>query len=213
MDAQLRIVDGAKPAAIRLKLPLKVGRSRSAKIKVPQSQVSRTHCEIYEESGMLVVNDLGSSNGTYISGERIDEPTFLLPGETLQIGKVLFEADYEAPDLQIEETEIEFVMDDDEDDNVVADEHQDQSANSELPVIAESDPATGSVSPAEVNLTLDYNETDDGSFLGIPDIAVGAEPVSQESASQVLIEDENESRSVEVDPSESALNNFFKNLE
>lgn len=233
MEAKLRIVDGARPATIRLKLPLTVGRSKSAQLKVPQSQVSRSHCEIYEETGMLVVHDLGSSNGTFISGERIDEPTFLLPGESLKIGNVLFEADYEAPELDIEETEIEFVMDDDSDEEdvepeevvdaetsvadevasaLVADEPAEdvESQSDVLPNVGgEHQP---SADPAEIDLEVDYNETQEGSFLGIPDIDVGGEPTEQDSASRIVIDDGAEAQSGEVDPGDSALNHFFDGL-
>ena len=221
VDAKLFVVDGAKPADIKLKLPLIVGRSRSAKIKVPQSQVSRKHCEIYEESGMLVVHDLGSSNGTYISGERIDEPTFLLPGETLQIGKVLFQADYEAPELDIEETEIEFVMDEESEDesnpetkpSTANNEKVDEVNVADMPVIDRSDAPGPSVSPSEVNLELDYEESSDGSFLGIPDLELGQEVSRLDSASQVSIDDGLGSESPEVDPGDSALNKFFDSLD
>ena len=233
MEAKLRIVDGARPATIRLKLPLTVGRSKTAQLKVPHSQVGRSHCEIYEESGMLVVHDLGSSNGTFISGERIDEPTFLLPGESLKIGKVLFEAEYDAPELDIEETEIEFVMDDDPDEEgaeseeladaepqvadkvdnkTVAAEAVDsiESQSEEFPnVDGEHQP---SADPAEIDFQVDYNETQEGSFLGIPDIEVGGEPSHQDSASRIVIDDGEKTPSGEVDPGDSALNNFFDGL-
>ncbi len=239
MEAKLRIVDGARPATIRLKLPLTVGRSKTAQLKVPHSQVSRSHCEIYEESGMLVVHDLGSSNGTFISGERIDEPTFLLPGESLKIGKVLFEADYDAPELDIEETEIEFVMDDDPDEEAASPE---EVADVEAQVAGKVDNETVAVEavdsvdlfdsvesqseafpnvdgehqpsadPAEIDFEVDYNETQEGSFLGIPDIEVGSEPSNQDSASRIVIDDGENTPSGEVDPGDSALNNFFDGL-
>lgn len=219
MEAKLRIVDGARPTTIRLKLPMKVGRSETAQLKVPQSLVSRNHCEIYEESGMLVVHDLGSSNGTFISGERIDEPTFLLPGESLQIGSVFFEAEYDAPELDIEETEIEFVIDDDDDEpeevadveTQAADEDAGSSQSGAFPDLAGEKQET--VDPAEIDFEVDYNETQEGSFLGIPDIDVGSEPTAQDSASQILIDDGAEAASDDIGSGDSALNNFFEGLE
>ncbi len=95
MKAILKVVAGAKPTTIRLKLPTVIGRSESAAVKVRHALVSRQHCEIYEEEGWLVVHDLGSSNGTFVDDARIDEPTFLYPGERLRVGGVIFEAAYQ----------------------------------------------------------------------------------------------------------------------
>ena len=153
---------------------------------------------------MLVVNDLGSSNGTFVNGESIDEPTFLFPGEQLQIGKVVFEAEYEAPEIEIEETEIEFIADDDDE---VAEE-------TPLPkVVVEGETEAESVNPADLDLEVDYTESSEGSFLGIPDLDIGEEPVQRDSASQISIDDGHDKPAGPVDGGDSALNSFFDNLE
>ncbi|MET9880694.1 FHA domain-containing protein [Actinacidiphila glaucinigra] len=43
-------------------------------------QISRDHAELYWLSGHLFIRDTGSSNGTYVDGERITAPTRLWPG-------------------------------------------------------------------------------------------------------------------------------------
>jgi FHA domain len=95
MQARLILLD--PPAARRellLTLPATVGRSREAKIKLVHSQVSRVHCEFYEQGGMLHVRDLGSTNGTYVEDNRINE-SVIQPGETVTIGAVKLQALYE----------------------------------------------------------------------------------------------------------------------
>lgn len=95
MDAKLVVVGGeAKMSEVQLKLPMIIGRGRAAGITLPHPLVSRQHCEIYEEQGRLVVNDMGSLNGTFVGDQRINEPTFLLPGELLTVGTVTFRAAY-----------------------------------------------------------------------------------------------------------------------
>ena len=141
---------------------------------------------------MLVVHDLDSSNGTFINGERIDEPTFLYPGETLRIGKVSFEAEYDAPDIEFEETEIEFVMDD---------EGEDPQEHDQKQVID------------EVDCQVDYEETEQGSFLGISRLDLGADSVEKASASQVVIEDGSAAAAQPVDRSDSVLDRFLKEME
>jgi len=95
MEAKLRVVGGAKPALIRLRLPTVVGRSQNATLKIRSAQISRRHCEIEQFEGELTVRDLGSSNGTYVNGQRISELTFLSPGDELRIGPLTLRAEYE----------------------------------------------------------------------------------------------------------------------
>ena len=98
MDAKLVVVGGeARVTEIELNLPLTVGRGRNSGLALPHPLVSRKHCEIYEEEGKIVVNDLGSLNGTFVGDRRINEPTFLMPGELLTIGTVTFRAVYQTP--------------------------------------------------------------------------------------------------------------------
>jgi pSer/pThr/pTyr-binding forkhead associated (FHA) protein len=95
MEARLILLD--PPAArreVKLSLPATIGRSRDAKIKLVHGQVSRVHCEFFERDGVLHVRDLGSTNGTYVGEERIDESA-VPPGETVTIGAVKFRAEYE----------------------------------------------------------------------------------------------------------------------
>ena len=95
MDAKLIVVRGAAPIEIELFLPFLIGRAADAALKIPHDSVSREHCRIYEFDGELAVRDLGSRNGTYVNGQRIDRPTFLSPGDELTVGDITLRADYQ----------------------------------------------------------------------------------------------------------------------
>ena len=96
LSAKLVVVGGeVKTAEIKLRLPSTIGRGRGATIMLPHPLVSRTHCELYEVDGRLMVRDLGSLNGTFINNQRITEAT-LPAGELLTVGTVTFRAVYEA---------------------------------------------------------------------------------------------------------------------
>lgn len=94
MKAKLRVVSGrATKQEIVLALPAIVGRAKESGLCVRHPTVSRKHCELREEQGLLVVEDLGSSNGIIV-GDRLVPRATLQPGDRLTIGPLTFEAHY-----------------------------------------------------------------------------------------------------------------------
>jgi predicted component of type VI protein secretion system len=92
MDYQLHVVRGRSVAQ---SIPLRdgittVGRQSGCELRVGSSQVSRKHCQLFEQKGKLVVKDLGSANGTYVNGDRVEEMRVLDEGDELTIGSVKF---------------------------------------------------------------------------------------------------------------------------
>jgi hypothetical protein len=55
--------------------------------------VSQVHARVSERDGALWIEDTGSTNGTYVNGERIDKPTKLRKGDRVQLGETVLEAD------------------------------------------------------------------------------------------------------------------------
>lgn len=81
---------GALPAAIPLsKKPLVLGRDSNSDIPLPVTAVSRRHAEISFSRGAFQVRDLGSTNGTLVDGQRVDEAQ-LEPNGELRLGDVIF---------------------------------------------------------------------------------------------------------------------------
>jgi pSer/pThr/pTyr-binding forkhead associated (FHA) protein len=62
-----------------------LGRSNQNEIVLPNARISRQHCRIYWDRDRYVLEDLNSSNGTYLNQEQI-QLAFLATGDTLQIG-------------------------------------------------------------------------------------------------------------------------------
>ncbi len=58
----------------------------SADLVIDDPGVSRRHARVLENNGGVIVEDLGSSNGTYVNGERIAGPVELGAGDEVQIG-------------------------------------------------------------------------------------------------------------------------------
>ncbi|MBX6313513.1 MAG: FHA domain-containing protein [Isosphaeraceae bacterium] len=75
-----------------------VGRQEGCELRIVSSQVSRKHCQLFEKKGLLLVKDLGSSNGTLVNGKKIEDQRVLQPGDELTIGQVKFRVEkVEAP--------------------------------------------------------------------------------------------------------------------
>ena len=65
-----------------------IGRATGADFIVDAALVSRVHCRVTAlAGGELEINDLESTNGTYVNGQRI-ETARLAPGDKLQVGRV-----------------------------------------------------------------------------------------------------------------------------
>jgi predicted component of type VI protein secretion system len=95
MEAKLVVVGGkANKSEIELKLPTVIGRGRDADLTVAHPTVSRHHCVVFEQDGVLVVRDNGSLNGTLVDGNKVQE-AMLQPGDTLTVGPLTFRADYQ----------------------------------------------------------------------------------------------------------------------
>lgn len=74
--------------------PSKLGRSRENAVVLTDASVSREHARLSFHDGAWWVEDLGSKNGTKVNGRRIEKPSRLTPGDTLQLGnfQVVFSA-------------------------------------------------------------------------------------------------------------------------
>lgn len=66
--------------------PVVVGRIPPCALVLPGGSVSRQHCRFRIIGGQTEVADLGATNGTFIDGRRITEPTILQHGAVIQIG-------------------------------------------------------------------------------------------------------------------------------
>lgn len=67
-----------------------IGRREDCDLRIPVSEVSRKHCRIIVEDEIVRAEDLGSSNGTFHNGQRISGSVTLEPGDSVQVGPVVF---------------------------------------------------------------------------------------------------------------------------
>lgn len=70
-----------------------IGRAANCTIMIPDdTYVSQLHARIFRRADGAWVEDLGSTNGSYLNGARIAAPEQLGPGDRLQIGSTIMEA-------------------------------------------------------------------------------------------------------------------------
>jgi hypothetical protein len=89
-----------------------IGRREDCDLRIPVGDVSRKHCRLVRTDDGIRIEDLGSSNGTYVNGERIQESE-LNPGDTVGVGPVQFiiqidgvpDEDDMSPPVPVEETQ------------------------------------------------------------------------------------------------------------
>lgn len=89
----LRITDGEyRGETIEVAGELTFGRSPACSVSLTQDTfASSVHARIYVQGNNAIVEDLGSTNGTFVNDERIDEPVPVDRGDRVQIGSTVLE--------------------------------------------------------------------------------------------------------------------------
>lgn len=70
-----------------------IGRSEDCDVRVPHKSVSKLHCILVKTDGLLLLRDLGSTNGTRVNGKRVRRAA-LLPNDTLSVAGVSYHVRY-----------------------------------------------------------------------------------------------------------------------
>jgi adenylate cyclase len=89
MPFKLISTDGMHTFELRDGASHVVGRAPTCDIPVIDPTISRRHAEVECRDGEVIVRDLGSSNGTFLNGTRVESGT-VSPGDTVTFGKVGF---------------------------------------------------------------------------------------------------------------------------
>lgn len=104
--------NGLRGREIRIRKPeIIIGRARGCKVRIASADVSRQHCRLRIEGTDVVVQDLGSSNGTRLNGELCQGLRTVHPFDRLQIGPITFLVEYDSatqpmPSIPLEEEEL-----------------------------------------------------------------------------------------------------------
>jgi pSer/pThr/pTyr-binding forkhead associated (FHA) protein len=72
-------------------VPITIGRANDATLVVTDDYASTRHARIYAQDGQWIVEDLGSTNGTYLGRTKVSRPMPVPPGVPVRIGKTVIE--------------------------------------------------------------------------------------------------------------------------
>jgi hypothetical protein len=70
---------------------LTVGRAGGCQITLDDTYVSQLHARVFRRDGQFYVEDLGSTNGTFLNRKKVTSPIAIRKGDRLQIGKTVME--------------------------------------------------------------------------------------------------------------------------
>jgi len=93
LPVQLAIVE---PAALKgrtypLAEELTVGRAAGCQVTIDDTYASQIHARVFARDGQLFVEDLGSTNGTFLNRQKVQGPQAFRRGDRLQVGNTVLE--------------------------------------------------------------------------------------------------------------------------
>lgn len=93
-SARKIVVTGGARAGATISLgesPITIGRANDTTFAVGDDYASGRHARLFPQDGQWLVEDLGSTNGTYLGRDRVKEPTPVPSGVPIRIGKTTLE--------------------------------------------------------------------------------------------------------------------------
>jgi pSer/pThr/pTyr-binding forkhead associated (FHA) protein len=92
--AERLLITAGDKAGYQLKLgnrDITIGRSESSDLVIDDEFASTNHARLFKANGLWMVEDLNSTNGTYLDGEKVTSAVVLAAGAEVRIGKTAFE--------------------------------------------------------------------------------------------------------------------------
>lgn len=82
---------GIRDRAYDLGEEVTLGRAAGCGVTVDDTYVSQLHARVFQRDGEVMVEDLGSTNGTYLNRRRLMGPMIMKRGDRLQLGDTVLE--------------------------------------------------------------------------------------------------------------------------
>ena len=80
-----------RPRTLRLDASMVIGRAPEAELRLDDTFVSSQHARIFGRNGSWYVEDLGSTNGTFVNEQKLMAPAMVQPGDSIRVGQTTLE--------------------------------------------------------------------------------------------------------------------------
>jgi hypothetical protein len=81
----------AKPRTVRLAATMTVGRAPECELRLDDTYASSQHARLFARNDSWFVEDLGSTNGTFVNDQKLAAPAMLQPGDKVRVGQTVME--------------------------------------------------------------------------------------------------------------------------
>jgi pSer/pThr/pTyr-binding forkhead associated (FHA) protein len=85
------IAPGGKPRTFDLGDELIIGRGDKCHVVITDSYASQVHARVFRRQNGIYIEDMGSTNGTFLNRKKVTSPTMINRGDTARIGKTELE--------------------------------------------------------------------------------------------------------------------------
>ncbi|MGI9033039.1 MAG: FHA domain-containing protein [Acidimicrobiales bacterium] len=91
--SRLRVVEPPEQRGKTYELgdELTMGRAAGCQVTIDDTYVSQLHARLFRREGQYYVEDLGSTNGTYLNNNKVTAPIAIRRGDRLHVGKTVLE--------------------------------------------------------------------------------------------------------------------------
>lgn len=86
----VRPPDG-KPRSVKLGASMTIGRAPECDLLIDDTYASSQHARLFGKNGAWFVEDLGSTNGTFVNDQKLAAPAMVQPGDRIRVGTTVLE--------------------------------------------------------------------------------------------------------------------------
>jgi pSer/pThr/pTyr-binding forkhead associated (FHA) protein len=83
--------EGSKPRSVPVSGNMVMGRAPECELALDDTFVSQQHARLFAKNGSWYVEDLGSTNGTFVNDQRLAAPAMVQPGDRVRVGTTVLE--------------------------------------------------------------------------------------------------------------------------
>lgn len=81
----------AKPRTVKLSASMTVGRAPECELRLDDTYASQQHARLFAKNNSWFVEDLGSTNGTFVNEQKLAAPAMLQAGDKVRVGQTVME--------------------------------------------------------------------------------------------------------------------------